>query len=177
MGGSILGFGYTFSYDHQLLGWFEYAMVAASEFIGGAVCGRASSIRSRGTERGFSSTVIQQMPSDFFVRLAAVSKKKHRCNYPVRKYSIFEVPLGRLARDLLAVILIIVIVVLTYFPAPLEIALTFYLLFGLWVANVVSSGSFVSESDSRSFIPEYQVIVKKEDGLETPRLHTDTWKQ
>ena len=35
MGGSILGFGYTFSYDHHLLGWFEYAMAAASEFVRG----------------------------------------------------------------------------------------------------------------------------------------------
>ena len=35
MGDSILGFGYTFSYDHQLLGWFEYAMAADSEFVGG----------------------------------------------------------------------------------------------------------------------------------------------
>ena len=75
MGASILGFGYTFSFSRQFLGWFEYVMAAAFEFAGGFICGRASSIRSRGTDRGFSSTVIQQMPSDFFLPLAAVSNK------------------------------------------------------------------------------------------------------
>ncbi len=79
----------------------------------------------------------------------------HCCNYLLRKYSIFEVPLGRLARDILTVILLIVILVHTYFRESLEIALTFNLLFGVWVVNVVNSGSFVSESDSGSFIPSY----------------------
>ena len=74
--------------------------------------------------------------------------------------SVFKVPLSRLARDILTVILLIVIFVLSYFLASLEIPLTFKLLFCVWVVNVVSSGSFVSESDSGSFIPGYQVIVK-----------------
>ena len=71
----------------------------------------------------------------------------------MRKYLIFDVPLSRLARDIPTAILPIVIIVLTIFQTPLEIALTFYLLFGVWIVNVVSSGSFVSESDSGSFIP------------------------
>ena len=69
--------------------------------------------------------------------------------------SVFKVPLSRLARDILTVILLIVIFVLSYFLAPLEIALTFNLLFCVWVVNVVRSGSFVSESDSGNFIPGY----------------------
>ena len=71
------------------------------------------------------------------------------------KVSVFEVPLSRLAKDILTVILLLVIFVLSYFQASLEIPLTFKLLFCVWVVNVVSSGSFVSESDSGSFIPGY----------------------
>ena len=81
--------------------------------------------------------------------------KIHCYTYPVGKYSIFEVPLSRLARDILTVILLIVIFVLSYFLAPLEIVLTFNLLFCVWVVNFENSCSYVSKSDSGSFIPGY----------------------
>jgi len=56
-----------------------------------------------------------------------------------------------------------------------NITLTFNLLFCVWVVNVLSSGSFVSESGSGSFISGYPGNHLK-DSLETPGLYTETWK-